>query len=78
MREKETTLRYYKYKNTDKNINNALKEQYKTLRPKTKALKNRLNTKATCPAREDAESESWSKNPSINASLAVTSDIIRY
>jgi len=24
-------LRYYKYKNTDKNINNALKEQYKTL-----------------------------------------------
>ena len=31
MREKETTLRYYKYKNTDKNINNALKEQYKTL-----------------------------------------------
>lgn len=31
MREKETTLRYYKYKNTDKNINNALKEHYKTL-----------------------------------------------
>ena len=24
-------MRYYKYKNTDKNINNALKEQYKTL-----------------------------------------------
>ena len=31
MREEGTTLRYYKYKNTDKNINNALKEQYKTL-----------------------------------------------
>ena len=24
-------MRFYKYKNTDKNINNALKEQYKTL-----------------------------------------------
>ena len=31
MREDGTTLRYYRYKNTDKNINNALKEQYKTL-----------------------------------------------
>ena len=24
-------MRYFRYKNTDKNINNALKEQYKTL-----------------------------------------------
>ena len=34
-------------------------------------------TKAVCPAREEAESESWSRKPSIKASLAVTRDDIR-
>ena len=34
-------MRYFRYKNTEKNINNALKEQYKTLTEDEKRMFNR-------------------------------------